>query len=815
MILRRSLALPLLLLFLVLLPGCPGAPSPETGANPTATRITELATREEARGTTVVLKADGPLPYKVFTKNDPPRILLSFPGIRIDNAIQPRVVNLATIVGLFPLENDARQGELELTLPQPLEYTLQENPNGLELTVLAAQPAKTTGRPTIREARVNRVTDGSEIRFIGNGTLPDPMVLRSSDPPRMVLDLPEVTGPAEGRPLAGTSPEVTGGQLVAAPGKTRLIVDLADPGIAYRINRERESLVIHLTHRPDVAGTAAIEDVHFSRANDDALTRIRLDREGSASSGMRQGNDLIVTLKKTSAAPQWIRRMDVRDFGAPIDFVDLAPDGENLRATLRLNAQAGQHTIVQKDREILIRVKPAVARGETTDQEIFPYSGQKVSLDVKDIDIQNALRFMAEIAKINIILSDAVTGTLTMHISDVPWDQALDLMLEAKGLGKIRQGNVLRIAPRADLQKSTEARIAEQNSHKQLEPVVTEMIPVSFSQSDKIKALLLEGDQAKGTRLLSSQGTVSLDERTNTLIVKDVASNLAQIRDMVKKLDQPTPQVLIEARIVEVERRESESLGINWGFAFKANNSLGIAGNARDAYYSQRFQTGTITASTDAAYNTAAVPVENQFFNRPRMALPSSVSMMPPGVQPNLGIHLGSINPLLDLDIELGALESANKLRNIASPRLMTVNNQEAKITQGITRQFLSGINQQTALPIYTAVKANLELTVKPQVTPSNHITLKLTAKKDSFGEAEGGLPPVSTKMIETQALVQNGETIVLGGIYENTDASLQHGIPGLSRLPLLGWLFKDKTTSSVQTELLIFLTPRIIEQKP
>ncbi len=793
---RRSLALPMMLLFLTLLPGCPGAPAPETGGSATATRITELTTREEARGSTVTLKADGPLPYKVFAKTDPPRVLLTFPGVRIDNAIQPRIVKLATIVGIFPKENDVLQGELELTLPQPLEYTLQENPNGLELTVLAAQPVKTTGRPTIREARVSRVTDGSEIRFISAGTLPDPMVLRTSDPPRMVLDLPEVTGPKESLPLAGATPEVTGGQLVTAPGKTRLIVDLTDPGIAYRINRDRESLVIHLTHRPDVGGTAAIEEVHFSRDNDDALTRIRLDREGSATSGARQGNDLIVTLKKTGAAPQWIRRMDVRDFGAPIDFVDLAPDGENLRATLRLNAQAGQHTLVQKDREILIRVKPVVERGQSA-QESFPYSGQKVSLDVKDIDIQNALRFMAEIAKINIILSDSVTGTLTMHISDVPWDQALDLMLEAKGLGKVRQGNVLRIAPLAEIQKATEARHAEQNSHKQLEPVITEMIPVSFSQSDKIKALLLEGDQAKGTRLLSSQGTVSLDERTNTLIVKDVASNLAQIRDMVKKLDQPTPQVLIEARIVEVERRESESLGINWGFAFRSANSLGISSNINNAYDAQQFQMNTITEST-----------------RPRMAMPTNISMMPAGVRPNLGMHLGSVNPLLDLDIELGALESANKLRNIASPRLMTVNNQEAKITQGITRQFLSGINQQTALPIYTAVKANLELTVKPQVTPSNHITLKLTAKKDSFGEAEAGLPPVSTKMIETQALVQNGETIVLGGIYENTDASLQHSIPGLSRLPLLGWLFKDKTTSSVQTELLIFLTPRIIEQK-
>ncbi|MBF0439872.1 MAG: hypothetical protein HQL93_12245, partial [Magnetococcales bacterium] len=310
------------------------------------------------------------------------------------------------------------------------------------------------------------------------------------------------------------------------------------------------------------------------------------------------------------------------------------------------------------------------------------------------------------------------------------------------------------------------------------------------------------------------QGSVSLDERTNTLIVKDSASNLTQIRKMVKNLDQPTPQVLIEARIVEVERSESEKLGINWGFNLGRNAKLGISDNVRNAYYTKMSATSALDAAKDFTYNEGVALYDaSTGWGRPRMALPKNFNLMPTGVSPNIGFHLGTFSPMLDLDIELGAMESTNKLKNIASPRLLTINNQEAKITQGLTRQFLSGLNQTTGMPIYTQVQANLELTVTPQVTPNSFITLKVAAKKDSFGEAVGGLPPISTKMIETQTLIQNGETIVLGGIYETTNSELQEGIPELNRIPFLGWLFKNKTSSSIQTELLIFLTPRIIEQ--
>ncbi|MBF0127086.1 MAG: type IV pilus secretin PilQ [Magnetococcales bacterium] len=794
---RPVLSLLSLLLWLPLLAGClpPSPPStPSAGTENRTTLITDIQVREESRGTAITVKADGALPYKVFQKSDPPRILLTFPASRIDAAIQPRLLNLATIVGLFPSETPDRNGQLELTLPTLLEYVIQENPTGIELTVLSQNQAAAKNRLEVREARITRVPDGTEIRFIGTGPFPEPKIFRTVDPPRMVLDLPGMSGPKESRPVAGGTPEVASGQLVGAPGKTRMIVDLTGAGIAYRVTREKETPVIHLTQRPDIAGVPAIVNVAFSRDADDAVTRIQLDREGSAAQSSRQGMDLILTLKKTVADAKWIRRMDVRAFGGPVDYLDLQPVGENLQATLRMNPQAGQHEILQKEQEILIRVKPALERGQPA-QESFPYAGQKVSLDVKDIDIQNALRFMAEIARINIILSDTVTGTLTMRITDVPWDQALDLMLEAKGLGKIKMGNVLRIAPLSEIQKSTEARITEQNSKKQLEPVLTEMIPVSFAQAKNIKTLLQEGDQAKGTRILSSQGTVSLDDRTNTLIVKDVAGNLAQIREMVGKLDRPISQVLIEARIVEVTRNSLDSLGISWGFNYKRNNKWGLSGNALNAYEAQQFDATNVTSPRVQMSENA----------------PMNVNLNPVGAgSGTLGFHMGSISPLVDLDIELGALENTRKLTAISSPRILTTNNQAASISQGFSQPYPT--RDSTGGTTYSYIDATLSLTVTPQITPNGFVILEVLATNNTPGTSNSAAPPPIIKQeIKTRALVKNGETIVLGGIYKTKDSDSTTGVPHLKNIPLFGWLFKQQLQENEQVELLVFLTPRII----
>ncbi|MBF0189862.1 MAG: type IV pilus secretin PilQ [Magnetococcales bacterium] len=783
-------------------PPAPEAANPAQQAARPPTRILEVSAREESRGTHISVKADGPLTHRLYQKSDPPRILLIFPKTPLDHAIQPRLVNLATVAGLFPGETPEHDGQLELTLPAMLEYDLKETSSGLELTVLAPKRQESKNRPEIRDTRITRVTEGSEIRFLGTGPFPEPKIFRTEDPPRMVVDLPGIPGPGEPKSLTVSTPEVLRAQLASAPGKTRLVVDLAHAGIAYRLDRDAGGPFIQLTLRPDVAGTPSVTQVTFARDGADALTRIQLDREGFATHGQRQGNALTVQLKKTKAAEKWIRRMDVRAFGGPVEYVDLKPEGDNLQATLHLNRSAGPHDILQKDRELLIRVKSAATNPDPNALSEFPYAGQKVSLDVKEIDIQNALRFMAEVAKINIILADSVTGTLTMRLEEVPWDQALDLMLEAKQLGKVRQGNVLRIAPLEEIQKSAKARIVEQNNQKQLEPVVTEMIPVSFAQAEKIQTLLQEGDQAKGTRILSEQGSVALDQRTNTLIVKEVAGNLAQIRELVGKLDHPIPQVLIEARIVEVSRDNAASLGINWGFNYKKNDkwalSSGIS-NANEAH--------TVSANTSDSPRlpmTASPPMNFPFMP----AAPGT-----PGFG-SVGLHLGTLSPMLDLDIELGAMENTGKLTAIASPRILTTNKQKAVITQGSSQPYPT--RDSTGAVTYSYIDATLSLTVTPQITPNGFIILDVVTTNNEVGASSGvAPPPISKQEITTNALVKDGETIVLGGIYRTKESDRTLGIPQISEIPLLGWLFKQESQDNKQVELMVFITPRIIEQTP
>ncbi len=798
----KSVLIALLMSLLPLVAGCVATPSSSQPQSETlakkgsATRIADILVREESRGTRISLLADGPLVYQIFQKNDPPRILLTFPGIKMDSAIQPRLVNLSTVSGLFPSEMADHSGQLELTLPGLFEYEMHENPKGLDLTVLAKESPSVANGAVIRDARITRIQNGSEIRFMGQGLFPEPKIFRTETPPRMVIDFLGMNGPKESLTIAADTPELLGGQLVGAPGKTRMIVDLANAGIAYHVSREQNRPVIQLTSRLDISGVPAVVGVSFSRDQEDALTRIQLDRDGSVVQSQRQGNNLTLVMKKTRADSKWVRRMDVREFGGPVEFVDLQPKGSNLLATLHLNSSAGQYDILQKDQEILVRVKPVENQGRGSEDQ-FPYSGQKVSLDVKDIDIQNALRFMAEIAKINIILSDSVSGTLTMSITDVPWDQALDLMLEAKQLGKIKQGNVLRVAPLSEIQKTTEARITEKNNNKQLEPVVTEMIPVSFAQADKIKTLLLEGDQSKGTRILSSQGTVSLDQRTNTLIVKDVAGNLAQIRDLVTQLDRPIPQVLIEARIVEVTRQSLEALGINWGFNYKRNNTWGLSSNSANAYDAQQIDATTVT-SPRARMSTAT---------------PMNVNLMPASAG-TLGFHLGSISPLVDLDIELGAMEDTGKLTAISSPRILTTNNQSASISQGSSQPYPT--RDSTGTTTYSYIDATLSLTVTPQITPNKYIIMEVAATNNTPGTSTSAAPPpINKQEIKTRALVKDGETIVLGGIYRTNDSDNVTGVPHLQNIPLFGWMFKQQTQNTEQRELLVFLTPRIIEANP
>ena len=778
---------------------------PARATKESVTRIDRLIHVASQQGEKVALFSTEPLSYQIFRLSNPERVVLFFPKTQLGSGVQPTVVDDSPITGLFPMETKDAGSKLEITLAKELEYEVQERADGMDILFLTLEKQQTDGKPVLQDLKVSYKKGGTELRLFGRGVVPAPKSFRLANPPRLVVDMVGVAGPAKGKRVIIDSAHANSALLVGGAKKSRLLIELASSAVNFKIADEAGMPVILLNQDDQtpvtdryVGGkrTDGIAEIKFTREGQGSLLRILLDKKGGVMKTRREDDRLFLSFENTPVAQALLRRMNVTAFGGPVTTIDTTSSGGNTHIIVTMAAMGSRHEVLEQDDEILVRFHPApVNAGADATQ----YTGKKVSLDFKDIDVQNALRVIAEISNLNIIFSDAVGGTLTMRLVDVPWDQALDLILEAKGLGSIRQGNVLRVAPIAEIQATAQARVLARQSAKQLESFITELIPVSFADGKDLRTILMEGDQTKGTRLISASGTVSLDKRTNTLIVKDIAENVAKVRQMVQKLDKPIPQVLIEARIVEVDRNSKDEFGINWGFNAKASKSgFAISDSISNAYTAHLTTPGS---SNPRARLTGATA-------------PQNVSLLPTSPTGSLGIHLGGLSPLIDLDIEIAALEENNKAKTISSPRVLTTNNKLAKISQGINYPYTTQAeNGGTTIAF---VEATLSLAVTPQVTPNNFVTLQIEATNDSVAATgtSTSAPAINTKTINTQALVSDGETIVLGGIFQNTQVRNKSGVPGLSSLPFLGRLFKNHADSNTQTELLIFITPHIIHPK-
>ncbi|MBF0285033.1 MAG: type IV pilus secretin PilQ [Magnetococcales bacterium] len=765
-----------------------------TAAQPAAVaqRITRIETVETGQGSTVVIQADGPLPYELFPLDKPNRLLLVFPKQKLDPAIQPRTLNLSGLTGLFPMERPEGGVKLEIMLKGEPAHEVVEKTNGLEVTLFSATHSRDAQGVALQDVQVMSGEEGTRIHLLGNGDLPDPQIHRLKNPNRLVVDLFGATGAVKRSDLKINSPEINGIQVGNAPDKARLIIALSDGGVTFRQTREHGMPVILLSHGVmGKGGAPMLRNVEFTREGEQGVVKVDLGRSDIPLESAQDGSDLIVDLIGAKLPEHLQRRMEVSAFGGPVNAVDAYPHGGGSRLVVRMSSGNNLHDILQKGDQLLIKVKPP----QTADAGRTTYTGERITLDFQDISVQNAIKLIAEVSDLNIITSDSVSGTLTMRLVDVPWDQALDLILEARGLGKVKQGNIIRVAPLAEIQSMAQVRLQTEQSAQQLEPLVTEMIPVSFADVNQIRTLLTEGDVQLGSRILSSRGTVAVDPRTTTLIIKDTVSNLAKIREMIQRLDKPIPQVLIEARIVEVDRVSQETLGINWGFNYRPNSQAakwGLSSSVANASTVQQ-----ATADLGAA--------------RPQMATPANVNLKPAGTVGNIGFNLGTLSPMLDLGVELGALETFGKAKVISSPRVLTTNNQSASIQQGINQPYPT--ESSSGGTTYSFIQATLMLTVTPQITPNNYITLTVLASNNSLGTAPSGSPPpINTKQVNTKVLVKNGDTIVLGGIYQNSTNEDKTGVPALSEIPLFGWLFKNYATRTSQTELLIFITPRVVE---
>ncbi len=427
------------------------------------------------------------------------------------------------------------------------------------------------------------------------------------------------------------------------------------------------------------------------------------------------------------------------------------------------------------------------------------FAGRRIDLDFKDADIHNILRLVSDVGRVNIVTSDEVTGTVTIRMRNVPWDQALEVILQSKGLGMVRTGNLIRVAPLERLEKEREMAIARRKQQVELEPLETRLIPVSYATAAEL--------QPRANELLSSRGSLSVDERTNTLIARDVGDNLNQVEELVRNLDTQTPQVLIEARIVEATSTYQRELGIQWGGDFSGGPATG---NATGLSFPS--SVGVAGGATDVNTETAGLSPISRTVANPNFAinLPAAVGR---GAGGAIGMTFGSLTNNINLNVRLSALEEIGTLRIISSPRVLTLDNREAHIEQGT----LIPYSQVSAQGVQTAFQeAKLRLQVRPHVTADGSVLMKLRITRDEpdFNNTGArGDPTILKREAETELLIEDQHTAVIGGIYTRNTGQQYSQVPFFGDIPVLGWFFKNRTDTDRRTELLIFITPRIVNR--
>ena len=646
-------------------------------------------------------------------------------------------------------------------------------------------------------------------------------------PARIALDFPGVVSG-----LARSNVEINQGNVRAANvaqgrDRTRVVLNLNRP-TTYTAELQGRSVLVSLGAVATSAAVApaasvfaenqadhtqALRDIDFRRSTDNA-GRVVVDLP-SNQVGVdikRQGQNLVVEFLKSSLPEGLRRKLDVSDFGTPVQTITTVQSGDRVRMVIEPKG-AWEHSAYQSDNQLVVEVRLQKTNPDKLTQG-QGYRGEKLSLNFQDIDVRSLLQVIADFTNFNIVTSDSVQGSLTLRLKDVPWDQALDIILQAKSLGMKRVGNVLQIAPKDEMAAKEKADLEAQATIRNLEPLRTQSFQLNYTKAEDIKTQLTatsgSGGGAGGSnegRLLSSRGSVIAEPRTNQLFVSDIPSRLEQIQDMITKLDVPVRQVLIEARIVEATDTFGKSLGIKLGgadlrgirggdpgYAVGSNNRLAFGGN-----YNAITST---TGQTDAGGLTSAT---SQFVNLPALGLAGATPA-------SFAISLFSSAANRFLNLELSALEADGKGKIVSSPRVVTADQTKALIEQGTEFAY-----QQATSSGATAVafrKAVLKLEVTPQITPEGNIILDLDVNKDSPGGVVEGAMSINTKRVKTQVLVENGGTVVIGGIFEVTESDQENKVPLLGDVPVLGNLFKQRTRQAQKQEMLVFITPKMISDR-
>ncbi|MDO8437266.1 MAG: type IV pilus secretin PilQ family protein [Nitrosomonadaceae bacterium] len=602
--------------------------------------------------------------------------------------------------------------------------------------------------------------------------------------------------------------------IVQVGGRTRLVVNLSR-SMNYVAAIEDKVVLITLrgmiadptatgstTHfaevKSDRSQLLSLRDVEFRRGADgEGLVQVDLSNAGIGIDVRQQGKNIIVEFIQASLPRNLERRLDVVDFATPVQTIETLTHGENVRMVIESKG-LWEHSAYQTDAKFILKVKPVaedldrLANGKSGRGG---FKGDKLSLNFQNVDVRAVLQVIADFTGLNIITSDTVTGNLTLRLKDVPWDQALDIMLQAKGLGQRQVGNVILIAPRDEIATKEKLDLESRQQISDLEPIYTESFQMSYQKADVIRTMLADPVQ----KMLSKRGSVAMDARTNTLFVRDTPTQLEELRKLLVKIDIPVRQVMIEARIVEAVDTFSRNLGARFGVQNATqigNRNLGISGT--QAGSSDLAAGGSSSGST--LFNNVNMP-----------ALGAAGAAAALGGPFTLGLSLIKINNGTLVNLELSALETDGRGKVIASPRIVTADQVEATIEQGSRIPFQQATSSGATSVVFR--DATLRLKVTPQITPDNNVIMNLNVNQDSIGTITAtGVPTINTKQITTQVLVENGGTVVIGGIFSRDENTLTNRVPLLGDIPLLGNVFRNNARRDNKTELLIFVTPRILK---
>ncbi|WP_266180699.1 type IV pilus secretin PilQ [Dyella humicola] len=692
------------------------------------------------------------------------------------------------------------------------------------------------------------------------GPVPEPKIFTTGNPPRIAVDFAD-TDNAAPRHIDINKGSTTGVSAVSAGGRTRVVVELMRES-TYRSRVEGNSLVLTVNNGTDATTTTTAATIDPSKALPSAMNgpsvsnidfrrgpngegRVLIDFSGAgANADMKtQGDKVVVELGQVNLPPNLAQRLDVLDFATPVQsIVTKAGVRGGARMEIAVKGpvdasafQSGNQYVV----EIAAKKKdPKAADGKLAKGQEPVYNGNRVTFNFQDIPVRSALQLLADISGLNLVASDTVGGSVTLRLVNVPWDQALDVVLRAKSLDKRRNGNVIWIAPQEELakyeQNIADARLkAEDNAE-----LVTDYVPISYGKAKDIAKLLTTGSmQSQGGGgaggansshgFLSSRGSVSFDERTNTLLINDNPQKIRELRELIAVLDKPVQQVLIESRIVIATDNFTRDLGVKWGV--QATRTL-PGGNVIATNPSGDGAVSLATSQHNANV-TNAVNMAN-FLNGgsvgpvptpPTVTYPGGANVNLPVTSPAGQLGLAILGKNFLVDLELSAAQTEGRGEVISSPRVITSNQQEAVIRQGQEIGYVTFQNSATgAAGSGTATvqfkDAVLELKVTPTITADNRVYLMINVKKDALASfitvpGSGQVPQIDTREINTSVLVDNGQTVVLGGIYEITKQNTATKVPGLGDIPGLGFLFRSTSRESDKAELLIFVTPRILSE--